>query len=235
MSNPIEEKISSLIDNELENGEAEQLVKQVKQHASHQTILSRYCLIQEAMKKNLPTNPKHNLFDRVSSALESEPVLFAPNGEPRAQTSSPEVETQAQSAPVVAKPAIPSSFGWAAAAAIAVVAVVSSVNLTGTPETQLSGMDVVSKQSTQELITPVMSNQQQAPTPLLVTTSPQPLFQVPQVMPSDDQWERIDHKNSIQWETYIQEHSETASQGGVQPGVAPFARVVSFEGEGQEQ
>lgn len=244
MSNPVEEKISSLLDDELAPADRDQLIKQIKQSGAHKEILGRYCLIQEAMKKNLPTDPKHNLFARVSTALESEPVLFAPsndinrNNAESSHTESP-IDTPDVATPqkeVTAKPAfaIP-SFGWAAAAAVAMVAIVSSVNLSGVDTPDAGGaMDLVAKQSTQEFVVPVMSSQANTQGPVLVSGS-RPLVQVPQVMPNEDQWDRIDQNTGIAWGMYLKEHGETASQTGVQPGVVPFARIVSFEGEGQQQ
>jgi len=248
MSNPVEEKISSLLDDELAPADRDQLIKQLKQSSAHKEILGRYCLIQEAMKKNLSTDPKHNLFARVSTALESEPVLFAPSNDINrnntesshtespieADVTSPQNEIavhQKQKSPF----AIP-SFGWATAAAVAMVAVVSSVNLSGVDAPDAGGaLDLVAKQSTQEFVVPVMSSQANAQGPMLVSGSSRPLVQVPQVMPNEDQWDRIDQNTGIAWGMYIKEHSETASQTGVQPGVVPFARIVSFEGEGQQQ
>ena len=244
MSNPVEEKISSLLDDELAPADTDQLIKQLKQSSAHKEMLGRYCLIQEAMKKNLPTDPKHNLFARVSTALESEPVLFAPsnninrNNTEASHTESP-LDTLDVTAPqevAVKSPFTIPSFGWAAAAAVAMVAIVSSVNLGGVDAPDSVGaLDLVAKQSTQEFVVPVMSSQASIPGPLLVSGSSRPLVQVPQVMPNEDQWDRIDQNTGIAWGVYLKEHGETASQTGVQPGVVPFARIVSFEGEGQQQ
>jgi negative regulator of sigma E activity len=237
MANQIEEQISLMLDDELSPADRDQLIKQLKHSDIHKQILSRYGVIQEAMKKNLSANPKHDLFARVTSALESEPVLFAPSNDaiPN-QTIESDNDTVAPSKEAAVKPFSVPSFGWAAAAAVAMVAIVSSVNLSGTQGPEMGGaMDLASKQGTQELVVPVMSSPAQNPQPVLVTNTPLPMVQVPQVMPSDDQWERIDQTDGIAWEAYIKEHSETASQGGVQPGVAPFARIVSFEGDGQQQ
>jgi negative regulator of sigma E activity len=234
MSKPIEEKISSLIDDELAPADRDQLIKQLKQNSAHQDMLGRYCLIQEAMKKNLHSNPKHDLFSRVSSALESEPVLFAPAQEtpPNPDPQIDQIEATPQKVGVVSGWLSKPSYGWAAAAAIAMVAVVNSVNLSGTQEPNLGAMDIVSKQGTQQLVVPVMSQQS---SPVLVTNTPRPTVQVPHIMPSDDQWERIGENKGIPWGVYLKEHSETASQTGVQPSVAPMARIVSFEGDGQKQ
>ncbi|MDH5219393.1 MAG: sigma-E factor negative regulatory protein [Gammaproteobacteria bacterium] len=245
MSNPVEEKISSLLDDELAPADRDQLIKQLKQSSAHKEILGRYCLIQEAMKKNLPTDPKHNLFARVSTALESEPVLFAPSNDlSRNNTESsntespidtPDVTTSQHEAAVKSPFSIP-SFGWAAAAAVAMVAIVSSVNLSGVDTSDAGGaLDLVAKQSTQEFVVPVMSSQASTQQGPVLVSGSRPLVQVPQVMPNEDQWDRIDQNTGIAWGMYLKEHGETASQTGVQPGVVPFARIVSFEGEGQQQ
>lgn len=75
----LHEKISSLYDDELEVSERIQVLSSLNQNEEHKQIWGRYCIIGDAMRSNLPDNPKHDLFSRVQIALESEPVLLAPS------------------------------------------------------------------------------------------------------------------------------------------------------------
>ena len=74
----LHEKISSLYDDELDATDAEHVIDSLNQDEQQHT-LNRYSMIGDAMRKNLPNNPEHNLFSRVQSALESEPALLAPS------------------------------------------------------------------------------------------------------------------------------------------------------------
>ena len=79
MSLEVQERISSLIDGELDASDLKQLINNIRHDDSHQATWNRYSLISEALKKNLPKNPRHNLLERVQSALESEPALLSPS------------------------------------------------------------------------------------------------------------------------------------------------------------
>ena len=74
------EQLSALIDGEAEAHECDALVKSLCQSDSHEEKArwERYHLISDALKKNLPDNPQHDLSARVSAALEDEPTVLAP-------------------------------------------------------------------------------------------------------------------------------------------------------------
>ncbi len=74
----LHEKISSLYDDELDGIDPKQLVDSLKKD-EQKLIWGRYSMIGEAMRRNLPNNPNHDLFSRVQSAIESEPALLAPS------------------------------------------------------------------------------------------------------------------------------------------------------------
>lgn len=79
MSDMIGEKLSSLVDGELAGSEYEHTVNAIKQDDELRRRWERYHIATDSLKNNLPsTISKSNLADRVMSALESEPTVFAP-------------------------------------------------------------------------------------------------------------------------------------------------------------
>ncbi|MDH5546783.1 MAG: sigma-E factor negative regulatory protein [Gammaproteobacteria bacterium] len=234
MSN-FDEKISCLFDDETNPAEREQLIKLLKQRGEYQDKWGRYGLIQEALKRNLPDNPKHDLFSRVSAALESEPVLLIP-GNDKVTDKTPKTDYDDVATPAVAvnsrRFAMP-NFGWAAAAAVAMFVVVGTVTMNS--QTQEPGAELMVQHQVNKQAIPASQTLNIPAEPVFITATQGNTFSIPQIMPSPEQWERIDQIGGVKWDTYIQEHSETATQNGVQPGVVPFARTVNFGENGQRQ
>lgn len=78
MAGNIEEQVSALIDGELPHEELEGLLGRLKQDMAVQDCWSHYHLISDALKNNLPDKLPENFVSRVSTALESEPVILVP-------------------------------------------------------------------------------------------------------------------------------------------------------------
>jgi sigma-E factor negative regulatory protein RseA len=105
MADNLEEKISALVDGETPREEFDKLVDGLKHDKNGQMCWRHYHLISDALKNNLPDRLPEDFVNRISLALESEPLLLTP---PRRRTFN---------TPAVLRPAI----GFALAASIAAV------------------------------------------------------------------------------------------------------------------
>jgi len=72
------EKLSLFVDGELETQEADALLSSMCREGNLKSCWHRYHLIGDALRNNLPRDTKHNLAERVSSALKDEPTLLCP-------------------------------------------------------------------------------------------------------------------------------------------------------------
>jgi len=117
----IEEQISQFLDGELDSAQSTSLIKQLRDQRAA-GVWSRYHLIGDALRKDLPNELSQGLAARVSQALDNEPNLFAPNALQVAESPStalPAVEE------VAAKPASRFHWGYGLAASAALVVVLS--------------------------------------------------------------------------------------------------------------
>lgn len=233
MASTIEQKISELVDGELEAMEREQVYKQLKSLGHHQKVWSRYCLISDTLKKNLPDNPKHDLSLRIKAALETEPSYLVPT----ASTSAPSTEKEIERNKGYALPAAAFAgteeragfrfgFGMAAAASVALVSVVGMLMLGESPVPMSLNAQVDSSPVLANNATAVVNN-----SPMQVVATP-PAFVVVnpgQALVPNGQWDRLPTNNVVNLEKFLIEHSETSSQNAVSPGMFPYARVVGFE------
>lgn len=112
------EKLSLFVDGELEAQEADALLSSMCREGDLKGCWHRYHLIGDALRNNLPTDTKHNLAERVSSALKDEPTLFCP------------VSVKLPSSPLASSKPQKSFTGFAIAASVAVVGFVA-VSLLG--------------------------------------------------------------------------------------------------------
>ncbi|MDH5231504.1 MAG: sigma-E factor negative regulatory protein [Gammaproteobacteria bacterium] len=109
MSKNVDQLISELVDNEIAREDIDTLLKSLKQDANCSETWSRYNMIGDAMKRDLPHQMKHDLVSRVSKALESEPTIFIPNIEEQ-QNPKPQIQDD-QDAYIVARPVARSTAG----------------------------------------------------------------------------------------------------------------------------
>ena len=72
MSKHPDEKISVLMDGELEGTERDRLIQELKMDSQTRCCLERYQLISDALKKHLPDMLGHDLFQRVTQAIAGE-------------------------------------------------------------------------------------------------------------------------------------------------------------------
>lgn len=80
------EKISALVDGEITHEEIDRLVDGLKHDTPSQMCWRHYHLISDALKNNLPDRLPEDFVDRISLALESEPLLSTP---PRRSFNTP--------------------------------------------------------------------------------------------------------------------------------------------------
>lgn len=78
MADNLEEKISALVDGEMPREEIENLLDGLKHNKTSQTCWRHYHLISDALKNNLPDKLPEDFVNRISKALESEPLLCTP-------------------------------------------------------------------------------------------------------------------------------------------------------------
>lgn len=86
MADNFEEKISALVDDEIPREEIDQLLDGLKHDNNGQMCWRHYHLISDALKNNLPDKLPEDFVDRISLALESEPLLSTP---PRRSFNTP--------------------------------------------------------------------------------------------------------------------------------------------------
>jgi len=79
MSKGINESISSLFDDELDEVERSKLIDTLKRSDEYKDIWHRYSLVSLALKRDLPDSPSNELYTRVRHAIESEPALLFPS------------------------------------------------------------------------------------------------------------------------------------------------------------
>ncbi|WP_281706236.1 sigma-E factor negative regulatory protein [Aeromonas taiwanensis] len=89
------EQLSALMDGDLSEME---VLKELGTDPALQETWSRYHLIGDAMRGDLPVNLQLDLSDSIMLALEDEPVILAPKP---AQSEAPEVKTPGKVVPLV--------------------------------------------------------------------------------------------------------------------------------------
>lgn len=229
MSLDVNESISSLVDGELDAVDRKRVIDQIKNSHEHQQAFGRYCMISEALKRNLPSSPSHNLFSRVQAALESEPVLFSPS-----PASIGDDIKKAEVVPLRPNSNSPQSsgskhvVGFAVAASIALMTVVG-FQFMSSPEGINPGLPLAQTQ----IITPSQDSQlAQRPAEGVTTVSSaveEPLYAEQSVI-NDGQWTRITHLGNLSRNGTLGHQSAESHANVFIPGSAiPFTRAVNLE------
>ncbi len=76
------EKLSLLLDDELDSAQAYALLKTVRQDAELQAKLQRYALISQALKNENYSVASRDFADKIHQQLEKEPIYFLPRRKP---------------------------------------------------------------------------------------------------------------------------------------------------------
>lgn len=121
MTKKFDEQLSAYMDGELAGSEHEQMTKQLVKDSELKQCWHRYHIISDAMRNKLPNAINPDLFNSISSRINSEPPILAP-----ANTSHTRIV-----APIATKAA-----GIAIAASVAIATVVSVQMFTTDPETK---------------------------------------------------------------------------------------------------
>jgi len=155
MSIELQQHLSSLVDGELDHSEYDQVISNLKSDNEQQKTWERYCMISDAMKKNLPENPNHNLFSRIQTQLASEPALLVPTTE-SSEPKSTETESN-NSAVIVELPqnkskANPFKHAWGVgvAATVAISAIVGFQMLANSPVDTMMPTSMVNNNTNQQ-------------------------------------------------------------------------------------
>jgi len=120
MSSNVDLHLSALIDGELDAVEYDNIIKHLKADAALKSKWTRYHLINDAMKINLPSVVSHDLCRRVQKALETEPTLLVPASQIQSKPNQQLPAIEKQAATVVS--ATPFGLkGYAVAASVLVV------------------------------------------------------------------------------------------------------------------
>lgn len=78
MTNPSDERISALVDGELDEQECQAAVDELLAHSDKRAAWGRYHLVSHTLKRRLPTGMDYAFSSRVMAALENEPTVLAP-------------------------------------------------------------------------------------------------------------------------------------------------------------
>jgi sigma-E factor negative regulatory protein RseA len=244
MSEKVENQISELVDGELHSAEQEKLFNKLKNDSQLKATWHRYNLIGDAMRNNLPENIQHDLTNRISAALESEPAFLVPQTPEKPNTEQTSKDDNVVEIFPAAREQQPRRLGFGAG--LATAATVALAVVFGTQIFQSddpAAVPVALQQPESGVQSNVAMQASQGPVNANVATvsaqgntdnvmaSPRLAVKDPFM---DGEWKRLDQQGTPQMSPYIVEHNEFATGNGVQQGVFPFARVVSF-GENEAQ
>lgn len=240
----LHENISSLYDDELDSKDRDQVFASLRQDEEQQRTWGRYCIIGDAMRRNLPEDPNHNLFSRVQQALEDEPPLLSP---------APAITDEVDATPVnvvelPAKSSNDSFFkpvaGFAVAASVALASVLG-FQMFSQPVDEFQKpvvATVLPSPGTQELnITPVAGAMTSVAS-YAASGNGEPVSEfddaiyAEQSVMDDGQWTRITRIGNILLDNNIITTPPEASLNvDLQTGVVPFARASNLESVKSEQ
>lgn len=229
MSIDVNESISSLVDGELDVMERRRVLDTLKQEIEHQDTWGRYCLISQALKRDLPTSPNNDLFCRIQSAIELEPALLSPSPSTlNDETKTAEVVELPRKSEATPTKNSKSFVGLATAASFALVAVVGFQFLS-TNNNINPGVPIASTQTiapTQEI--QIVTRSTSGPT-TVSTNNEEPLYAEQSVI-NDGQWTRITHIGNLSLNGRlvgqpIESHANVVIRGNA----IPFAQTVNVD------
>ncbi len=210
----LKEKISSMVDGELDGHEYSQVITHVAE-GSENGVASweQYHLIGEAMRNNLPDILYADLSSSISAAIASEP---AHAGEPASQTVNNSHAKVTNITPKITDSRSP-VLGYAIAASISAIAIAGLYQLN--QDSQLM----------QPMTHTVASNQQPAmQQPALENIAwSHEVKQEPVLVQNRYPLSRIPNE---QLHRYIVNHNEHSIAMPAQGGMLPYARLVGYEG-----
>ena len=196
MTNKIDEQLSILVDDEMADHHA--VLNRLVSDPELQARWSRYHLIRDAITGHMPEQPFSDIANRVSQAVEKEPVIFAPVHK-RKRTNKQ------------------LSFIMKQVGGLAIAATVSAVAVLTVQHTQ----DETSTTTT-EIAAVQPQPQTQTTAQAQPQSQPQPSAQVRYVTDTSGLDTAVQSKLS----GYLVNHNEYSVTGNMQ-GVLPYTRIVS--------
>ena len=201
MADNIEENISALVDGEMPLEEVNGLVDGLKHDRTSQMCWHHYHLISDALKNNLPDKLPVDFVNRISQALESEPLLSTP---PRRSYNSTH-NTHSFLRPTI---------GFALAASVAAVAF---IGLGWNTQTGMEQMPTLASN------TPTAS----VPSAPITTVSTQPTISYTTV--HGRQWDVEQPELASKLNDYLINHDQYSAVDGMHNSVLPQVRIVGYE------
>jgi negative regulator of sigma E activity len=227
MSKGVNESISSLFDDELDAVERSKLIDKLKHSNEHQDVWNRYSLMSQALKRDLPASPSHDLFSRVQTAIESEPALLSPSPSTIGTDVSAEVIELPKKNEAVSHRKSNPMLGFAVAASFALMTIVGFQFISSNNDIA-PGLPIASNQT----VTPNQNIQiVTRPNDGITTVSTgaeEPLYAEQSVI-NDGQWTRITHIGNMALNGHvIDRSSEAHANVNVPANGHPFTRPVNM-------
>jgi len=236
MSLEVQENISCFVDGELDANLSDDLLNHLNDNEEQKKVLGRYCVMSDAIKRNLPETMNHNLLERVQIALESEPALLAPAPN-NTENELPEAEIVELPKKVSKESSFSPAFGFGIAATVTLAAVLGFQMFTGTEDlpTQAPIASVTTIEPATQEITIAVTPKTTSPA-IAVTTV---VDQLPadsgnatyaeQSLIDDGQWTRITQVGDIPLENnFLSNGAEAHVQFKLQGQDFPFAQSVNL-------
>jgi negative regulator of sigma E activity len=133
------EHLSSFVDGELDRENCDILISSICKDEDMKSCLTRYQMISDSMKNQLPDGIKSDFVHCVMTAIEQEPTAFAPTFAPTASTNSRKSSAaNAKPGKVLIFPSLTKKVaGFAIAASVATIAVIGVQSQNQDPASQV--------------------------------------------------------------------------------------------------
>ena len=228
MSQNAQQDISALMDGDLEGASVDGIIKSLKTESALKATWGRYHVVRSAMRREYTPCIGASLLTRVQAALESDPVYLAV-----AATKEKEIVIEPEE--IIENLPIPkprhkgwSSFGFATAAAVSVVAFIGLSMLAEPPGS--AEKNVIAKSADQKAIESAVLQVDAVPEKI------DPRFQAPpapvvitQAGPvNSDQWRRLAIGDIPRLEHYLRQQQAIEPVADAQVILNSSAHVVSF-------
>lgn len=181
------EQISALMDGELYGPEAGHALDELKRDAGLKTCWGRYHLISDVLRNHAPHHLRHGVAESVMCLMRNEPPLRARGW-------------RVIRSPQMLKPLA----GFALAASVAVLAILSVPNTLFTPRST--------------------DNSPLAAAP----STPRPVAVASAGVSTSAHWEQARPALESRLNHYLTSHNEYSTSAGIQ-GVLPYARIVAYD------
>lgn len=209
MTGGLNEQVSALVDGELREEETDLLLRRLAHSKELKARFARYCLISEALHRNLSVATGSDLTERVARALEDEPSYGGGQRQERQKR-------QGWRGAAFLRPA--AGMAFAITGALAIVAL-------WPPQQQ----ETASAQATQ----PAVATQKavaRSPQRSQTVESPEPSAPSVAVKTTGGQrhWERLDPQVRQQLTDYLVKHSERSATDQMDSAL-PYMRIIGYE------